>query len=398
MIKCVVFALLFMVICGHALGQDVSISYSSGISDGDQITITTDGTYDFGANGPSVLYYMSLSGVSDGDTLGTDNQYGYASVSAGPYGAPTIGSASGLPYGLGIEIGDYEAESSENSTITKTIDIVSDSVYTQFFEFYYFQYPAENQSAASSFDKTGWQVKPAWHYAGESAGHDQEPDVFVHSWQWYAPGSYWISAPNISSNDQPISQFDTSSNQLRNPSDATLIRSDAINRQFWVKCGPVAGSATGSDGFVQNMSSSSGIIKSTDYNSSGYWTGNSATIIGYDRVNLPGYVRGFHVPDSCHWYISQYYCSTGPGAAARVEITDSQVYENSTQTSICIVSSWSATSITADISHGVFYASGVEQMYVHVFDENNDHVVMAGQIVGPETSISAPTSLSARKL
>lgn len=75
------------------------------IAQGESITITTDGTYDFGAVGPVNLLINTYEGLTDDVDVPVGSFDGTSTVSPSFYGSPVVTSAANLPAGKGIIVG-----------------------------------------------------------------------------------------------------------------------------------------------------------------------------------------------------------------------------------------------------------------------------------------------------
>jgi len=87
----------------------------------------------------------------------------------------------------------------------------------------------------------------------------------------------------------------------------------------------------------------------------------------YKMIVVNGY--GYDSPNNYPMF-DDFYLATGPGAQARVEISDSPVYEDSTNLSIFTPNSWSDSEIKASINKGSF-GSGVT-LYLYVIDKEGN--------------------------
>jgi hypothetical protein len=166
---------------------------------------------------------------------------------------------------------------------------------------------------------------------------------------------------------------------VRNPNNFQRWRSSPLVRQLWVKSGPTAGSAVGSDGMIRLTDTSQGLVTSYDYAGAGYWSDSNATQVGFDRFSIPGYVTGFDLAKDQHVYFADIYQAVGPGAAARVEITDNASYNASKKITILDVQSWAVDEVHVTIRKGIFYNESLVGKHLHLFDANNDHIYI-GQL------------------
>lgn len=363
-----------------------------GLVEGGELIVSTDGTFNFGDLGPTMLYRQTLADEIAGNPLSTNVPVGRGTVTPGNTGTPQIVSVPELPYGKGIEIGSP----------AKRIYVIDTETHTEFYEHYYVYWPEEHQDNAVSdllVATKGWQIKGIWHYL-DSNGHSNggKTDVFSGSPLWYTQGKYFTTGYKIASNDQPLSTFDRTPSGMRDPNDITRWRSTPMLKQFWVKSGPIAGQPTDSDGMIRLTDTSVGMIEFKDYEGIGKWSSNTATEIGFDRFSLPGYVEGFDFDTNSELYFADIYQAVGPGAAARIEITDNGDYNASKQITILDIEDWTNNEVSATIRKGIFFQDSLAGKHVHLHDAENNHIYI-GQLhdsvpLAP-TAPGSPTNVTA---
>ena len=83
----------------------------------------------------------------------------------------------------------------------------------------------------------------------------------------------------------------------------------------------------------------------------------------FTQVNVPGWIRENSGPNADPTY-DDIYIAVGPGAAARVEITDSPTYTGSKHATILRSTNWSNTSVTATVPKAGLDFSGTAYLYV----------------------------------
>ncbi len=366
-----------------------------GLVEGGELVVSTDGTYDFGNLGPTMLYRQSLSDEVPGTQLSANVPVGRGTVQpANEVGSPYVRAVPELPYGKGLEIG----------TPVKKIYVYDNQVHTEFYEHYYVYWPAEHQDNAK--DKLlaatrSWGIKGIWHYLdADGYNSNTKSDVFSSSPGWDINGKYFSDGWKVMSNDSPISYFDTTSrSRMRDPNDLQRWRSSPMLKQFWVKSGPTPGSAAGSDGLYRLTDTSTGMVDSKSYKDIGQWTAANAPVVGYDRLTIPGFVEQFNIADHTELYFADIYQAVGPGAAARIEITDNADYNASTKITILDIQNWANHEVSAKIRKGIFYQETLVGKYVHLHDANNNPIYI-GQLqdnitVPPATAPGAPTDVTA---
>jgi hypothetical protein len=356
-------------------GQTSALEWNltSGLAEGDEIIILTDGTYNFGTDGPTMLYRQTLANETAGLAMSTTVPVGRATVTAGPNGTPVVEAVYALPYGKGIKIGENPS----------TKAYVQDSqTEAQFYEHYYMYWPAAHQDNSLSdlvAATAGWQIKGIWHYRTQQGFSNSESDVFANSPLWTPTGDYFSGGSSTASNSQPTSSMAEGGTGIVDPNNNQRWRSSPLVRQLWVKSGPTAGSAVGSDGMIRMTDTSTGLVTSYDYAGAGYWSDINATQVGFDRFTIPGYVRGFDFSKNQHVYYADIYQAVGPGAVARIEITDNASYNASKKITILDVQSWAVDEVHATIRKGIFYNESMVGKHLHLFDANNDHIYV-GQL------------------
>jgi hypothetical protein len=102
----------------------------------------------------------------------------------------------------------------------------------------------------------------------------------------------------------------------------------------------------------------------------------------FTQINVPGWMRENSGPNADPTY-DDIYIAVGPGAAARVEITDSPTYAGSKHATILRASNWSNTQVTATIPSAGLDFSGTAYLYVTDYLGNTN---ANGIAVGSATS------------
>lgn len=368
-------------------GGDAELGWYApdGLVEGGELVVSTDGTFDFGDLGPTMLYRQTLADETPGTSLSTNNPIGRGTVLPEASGTPTVAAVPELPYGKGVEIG----------TPIKKIYVLDTERHTEFYEHYYVYWPAEHQDNAYGTLQTwtdGWGVKGIWHYLdSDGYPHNTKSDVFSSSPAWYGSGKYFTPGYKVSSNDAPIATADRSESGMRDPNDRTRWRAAPMLKQFWVKSGPVAGSAVDSDGVYRLTDTSTGMVTTQDYEGTGLWSANGADRIGFDRFTMPGHLGGFNIANNQHLYFADIYQAVGPGAAARIEITDNADYDASKKITILDIEDWSSDQVSATIRKGIFHDESLAGKHVHLHDAGNNHTYI-GQLHDNLPAATAPGS------
>jgi len=105
-----------------------------------------------------------------------------------------------------------------------------------------------------------------------------------------------------------------------------------------------------------------------------------------ERVRVNGYGR---VTSSCHPMFDDVYVAVGANAQARIEFGDDSTYLNCTNTSICVPTSWSSTSIRALIYQGSFETG--DNVWIFVIDENGNVSNGFPVEIGASYSVNMPS-------
>ncbi|WP_179216019.1 polysaccharide lyase, partial [Paenibacillus sp. MY03] len=291
-------------------GGNAELGWSApdGLVEGEDLIVTTDGTFDFGDLGPTMLYRQTLSDETSGTALSLNNPVGRGTVVADASGTPTVAAVSELPYGKGLEIG----------TPIKKFYVLDNQTHTEYYEHYYLYWPAEHQDNSYSDLQTwteGWGVKGIWHYLDSNGyARNNKSDIYTTTPGWYSSGKYFTPGYKYTSNDSPISTGDRTASGILDPNDRTRWRSAPLVRQLWVKSGPIAGSAVDSDGLYRLTDTSFGMVTDKDYAGTGLFSANDADPIGFDRISVPGHVGGLDINKQQHLYYADIYQAVGPGA------------------------------------------------------------------------------------
>lgn len=350
-----------------------------GLAEGSELIILTDGTYHFGALGPTMLYRQTLANEEPGRPMSMTVPAGRASIQANLYGMPLVETVPELPNGKGLVIGRLE----EGRSAYRQAMILDTQTHTEFYEHYYLYWPAEHQD--NSLDTllqatSGWQIKGIWHFlSGHGYGDDTKTDLFAGSPGWIPHAGTFSGGYKIASNSSPLSTFDRTASGITDPDNMRRWRSTPMIRQLWVRSSPTIGSTVGSDGAYRLIDTLDGLIESADYEDQAKWTDDGADEIGFDRFTLPGYMKGFYVDQNQHAYFSDIYQAVGPGAVARVEITDNANYSDSTRVSPCDVTSWSDSEVRVTLRKGIFYRQSLNGLHLHLHDSENQSIYI-GQL------------------
>ena len=118
----------------------------------------------------------------------------------------------------------------------------------------------------------------------------------------------------------------------------------------------------------------------------------------FTQINVPGWIRENSGPNADPTY-DDIYIAVGPGAAARVELTDSATYAGSKHATILRAINWSNTQVTAQIPSAGLDFSGTA--YLYVTDSNGDTNaggIAVGTVGGTTAAVQPdpPTNVTVR--
>ncbi len=113
----------------------------------------------------------------------------------------------------------------------------------------------------------------------------------------------------------------------------------------------------------------------------------------FTQINVPGWIRENSGPNADPTY-DDVYIAVGPGAAARVDITDSPTYTGSKHATILRSTNWSNTSVTATIPKAGLDFSGTAYIYVTDYLGNtNANGIQVGSASTGSASGSSTTAV-----
>ncbi len=348
-----------------------SLGITGDVSQGGAVTISSISGFSFGDDGPILSYRLPADTMVDGNPIPATN-IGAASVSPSSNGYPIAEDMASMPRGKAVKMGtDDSVVNSTNYRFVRSIDATPSLEY---FEHYYYQFPLANQTAAAPLldGAATWQQKIAWA-ANETDGYTStdKSDGFNGVSIWSAGGLTWTGG-NAFATNMTGQTIQGNGAGMRDPVDLDKQRSSPLCRQMWVKCNPALGGLADA-GFSRSIDSSDGSRVETSF--AGNNVGGTA-VTGYDRWTLPGYVSGFNIPSGAHSLISDSYRTTGTGvngrgAAARVEIHDSETLASSI--AIMTVTSWADKEIQLIVDEGIFHQlPSLAGLWWAIYDADNN--------------------------
>ncbi|MCG8696669.1 MAG: hypothetical protein MI922_01340 [Bacteroidales bacterium] len=395
---CILLSLVLIASCSNSddtdpsddINNDQPLTWSTpqGLQHGHSLIITTDGTYNFGG-APTLFVHIDLTDHAPGEEF--DFNFDGAArgevIGDGGLGAPIVRTIPELPHGKGFEYADIKEEVGSTSTRNLKMQFISDeSHFTEFFEHAYLYWPLEHQEAAFNDNAVGgrWNFKSHWWMrTGKGHSVSEATDLFMGGARFNesvngGPTS-WTNY-RVNSNDSPLSTADRGATGWRNENNIARLASAPFLQQSWIKFNP-DGNPTGSEGDFLGLNSSTGEKTKKDY-TDGLPGGGQNNPVGFDRVNIPGYVRGWskYGDKDYSMYMGDYFANIGENAASRVEITDSKVYDTSTRKAICIVKSWKDNEIQLKINSGIFYNESLHGKHLWITLSDNQTRIYVGEL------------------
>lgn len=370
-----------------ASGGTPALAWSApqGLSDGNTLTITTDGTNPFGATGPNVVMLIDPYKLPNGDmTLGDiDTGSGFVNfldpddVTVEDPSLVKFEVVSDARMGKAIKIGTSTTVATDpNGTSTAKVRCKHISS-TKTFESRAYYWPQANQDNAIPYltGTTTWQMKPIWKMADFDTSASETDFVLRDGVDdFYDPSDQFNNKIQIASNSLAGVTF-TKQNSV-------VDTSDTYNRPFpevyWLDSAWDQGSADGTtaDGsahvvqrresmFMNNMSETGLIL---------------AVAAGATKVTnsfvYPGYVRGYSKPDNMNLLSADIYCAAGAGAHCRVYLTNNADYFAATKQAIQLVDAaqWSNGQIEINSLRTGIFQGDLTGCYLNIIGINNTQV------------------------
>jgi hypothetical protein len=354
--------LLFPALCFAAAPSNVSLSDTT-ISDGEQITIS--GT-NFGDHGPIVHMFDNFELGTSGNAIENQN----ATVGSWSQGLRASASYTNLyprngSMSMQAWCGTTNTEDYENVIVTlPNVTTVIQS---------YWVYIPEGQNWPGTGGDSGHNWKFSW-MGGSARTFDNDYISLV------TMGDPIHTVFTAGSDDnQTTARYGYGVEGGINTSDFNMAKGTWIRFMFYVK----GGLSDGEVKFWQLSSEGNEQLPLTNTDPA-----NTFTLeIGhnYTWVNFPGYMRG---ETGTYVQYDDIYVAYGDAAQARLEICNNQTYASSTNCAIFTPTSWSSSSIVANVRTGSF----AEGNTAYLFVINSDGEVQATGVevtIGP--GITVPT-------
>lgn len=359
-------------------GGTPALAYTiSALEDGAALTLTTDGTFDFGDTGPNLAFLLDATKV-DGDGKIIPIVGENCTLSSGYLFAI---DNDDMPQGKGYRIGTTVTAESPNS-VEGAIMRFNWPASTKVFDSRIYHFPAENRALAAPVG--GWQLKPIWHQANNKFGGDGT-NFFMVTWQrWYGDSetgrwyrNHFISSNSIASLSIPNSLM-PSLDERNNPV------SDPIHTETAWDQGDVTDGIK--NGTCEAASSCSSLgtmvsVKAENLELFEPGVGNIDKIIS--GCTYPGYCKGFAYADGTNCIDADAYVSYGDGAFCRVAISDNADYFSSGRKTILEPISWSSNEIKMKLRNGWWGVNEIGGRWINIIGSDNSAIASV-QIVGGE--------------
>lgn len=333
-------------------GGTAALGWSAAsLSDGETLTITTDGTYNFGATGPTVAIYDDFASGVAGQSVPT---------SSAAIGGWSSQGGSPLLYATGGRDGNACA-SIYNSTYTPTSantarvrqNIIDFPSTSEVFACWALNWGSATGSGTPSTWPNSSHLKLIWLANGSAVGTNDGNDIVLYSHN----GSGGVI---VGGNDsQQYAYFNNA-----NAGDLTNFNFSGWNvYQCWLKGGanPTANASTIYGEFSNANHKGSETITNKNVFSSSDGNISRAYIVGW-WGNLTANDVGFNPR------LDDVYVATGAGAAARVMLGDASTWSACREVWIAPPTAWASNSISCRIPST---GGAVIGKYLYIFNASN---------------------------
>ena len=346
--------------------------------EGGVLTLNTDGSCAFGELGPELIILMDYTQMEPGD-IDFDHVVLCDDCSLVGGDSHQIELVDELPGGRGLVMGAIG--DALNPTSTPRIR-VSHPAYTRGFDSRTTYWPEEHQLQAMSYllgevpgyEGSGtWQIKPIWKMAdGDYGGGDT--DFFIPGPnRWYSPGEYFLGGRVVSSNSVGTYYLPNHGKPLQRP------RSEygmPFPEPYVIEYGWDQGSLSEAyDAFVEvNISTAEqGLLyKHREDDIRLHVVDGPVKMV--DHFTYPGYIRGYSRTLGLHLYEAELYKTGGPGAFARVAISDDPDYFEARRRTLLEPISWSNGQVQVRLRDGWFDLSQPNGLYINILNADNEQV------------------------
>jgi len=359
-------------VSGLSIGNAALKAISANLSAGSEITVSTDGTYDFGSVGPDLVILVDVSSGTFDLTVGdiaTDNT---------GYGLP-VATQAALTGGYGLITGATGAALANTDHGRLRI---SHGEQTRMFtsRARYFP-PANRDRMIASLDgtSTDCQVKPIWHFTDEgSTGSDT--DFFLvgnEKWQSTKFNNSLIFSTNMTGQTfSPGANDDSPASYIANLGGTTKAPIDSVyvHEVLWDQ--GTAFDGTTKDGYLwTSIYTQDGspriVVEETD---EFLYSTAAGSVKSPTNFTYPGYIRGYRTQSDEEAYEAEVYIAAGVGAACRVAITDNTDFFSATQVTYLEVTAWASSEVKAKLRGGWFDLDDLTGKYICLVDKDNAQI------------------------
>jgi len=360
------------------------------VSDATTVTLSTDGTHDFGSVAPVFSFNFDAGNSADGLRIRKSD------IPAGP---GTIVEDDSLeviaepkyPGGMAIRIGtsgtDLGSTSYGKINITHPLSqrvFESRSTYMRraaaerVVDYWQGDLPIEG---GEPYVGAAWQVKPVWNQAdGDFSNGDT--DFYLRLHEASATGNGFNDSPQIATNSLSTFYGPGGTERVARSASykgAKMPLDEPITSEFAWDQGDVSVAVDQGELWVQFYGSVSGIL--TEGSATGVTLADSGgPVKNIDTVTYPGYIRGFQKPLNLDFRDNQVYRHVGPGAYCRVAICDDATYLSSKKRILLPPTSWTSTEIVGSLPGWCNDLSDFAGDYLCIMDINNTQIGTGVQI------------------
>lgn len=371
---------------GQGGGGESALAYS--ISNG-ELTLTTDGTYDFGAVGPIFVFMLDAANTSGGVVM---PRFGAGSSDIASAQITKLDTNTALPGGVGWKMGADDADfGSTTYPFQMKVDCPS---HLKSFEACVTYIPESRALAAAQAliddyntngprNQNAWGMKQLWNMSqsGEFGGTESIGSNFFMSqlYGWYNTGSYFRTSGGISGNTKQYPSFPASMVAPGNSQSVNynLWRNDPHHIEFYYDMGGNDPTIDDSYAKYKLFTPTNGLAVESELANINLKNQTEVTTTPCAHFTYPGYVRGWNIGLDYNYFDNFYYKAVGDGARCRVVIADAPNYADAKKISILEVSQqsdWSSSQIKAKLRDGWFNASNLTGNYFIVIGADDQQI------------------------
>lgn len=335
---------------------------AASLADGETLTITTDGTYNFGSTGPTVIVYHDYAGKTAGQLVANSDPQIGAWSGSGNY-SQAIYAAGGRDGSTCASMFNT-AYASDPGTLRVRAKHVTFSDTSEVFACWTTKFPGGvTGSGTANVWPTSSHWKHVWVSNNNAIGTSDGNDVVLYT--------------HSGSNGVSVAGNDTRSGGVVSLGSAKGIGNYNFTGwnvyQCWLKGGasPLVDNAT----VYACFSNANYKAEQTISNKNPFAT-NDATL---NYAHIPGFWGNLTSSETgFDPLLDDVYFAAGSGAAARVLIGDASTWVACRELWIAPPTSWSVNTISCRIPRT---ATGVSGMYLYVFDASNNLINATGLLL-----------------